>query len=369
VTTNPTPPSVVIESASIDNQVLRSIDRIRISPGEENLEIRYTAPSLIDSDRIRFRFKLEGLDRDWVEAGTRRIAYYSHLPPGHYTFQVTAANSDGLWNNEGQDLPIMVLPPFYRAWWFMTSAFLLMVGLMVLAWKYRVAQLKYANELQHAFSRDLIASQEQERKRIAAGLHDSLSQHLVVIKNLALLSLERENRDLASRPRIEEICDEAAQALSEVREISYNLRPYQLDRLGLTKAIEAVVRRASDATTITFHTDIDSIDAVLDADSEINFYRIVQECLNNIVKHSEATLAAVTVRRSATRLLLSVNDNGKGFTPDGVIRRDPAQGGFGLFGIAERAQLLGGKMSTRSAPGQGTTITVEISLSENHYGT
>jgi signal transduction histidine kinase len=239
---------------------------------------------------------------------------------------------------------------------------------MVLAWKYRVAQLKHANELQHAFSRELIASQERERKRIAGELHDSLGQHLVVIKNLALLSLDGQISDQTSRPRMEEICDAAAQALSEVREISYNLRPYQLDRIGLTKAIEAVVRRAADATTIMFHTDIDSIDAVLKADSEINFYRIVQECLNNVVKHSQATVADVTVRRSASRLLLCVQDNGKGFTPDGTIRRDGTQGGFGLLGILERAELLGGKMSSRSAPGQGTTITVEISLNESHNG-
>jgi signal transduction histidine kinase/ligand-binding sensor domain-containing protein len=368
VTTNLTPPPIVIESAAIDNEDQRLTGQIRIPPGKENLEIRYTAPSLINSDRIRFRYKLEDLDRDWVQAGTRRVAYYSHLPPGHYIFDVTAANSDGLWNNDGQSLPVMVLPPFYRTWWFITGALLVTAAVVVLAWKYRVAQLTHANELQHAFSRELIASQERERKRIAAELHDSLGQHLVVIKNLALLSLDKEIRDQASRPRIEEICDEAAQALSEVREISYNLRPYQLDRIGLTKAIEAVVKRAADATTIKFHTEIDSIDAVLDADSEINFYRIVQECLNNVLKHSQATDAGILVRRSATRLLLSVQDNGKGFTPDGAMRRDGAQPGFGLFGIAERAQLLAGKMSSRSAPGQGTTITVEIPLSENYDG-
>ena len=193
-----------------------------------------------------------------------------------------------------------------------------------------------------------------------------------MIKNLALLSLD-EIRDQPSQPRIEEICDEAAQALSEVREISYNLRPYQLGRIGLTKAIEAVVKRAAAATTIVFHADIDSIDSVLNADSEIIFYRIVQECLNNVVKHSQATVTYVVVRSLATRLMLSVQDNGKGFTPDGTIRKDGAQGGFGLVGIAERAQLLGGKMSTRSSPGQGTTIAVEIpslrTINENYDGT
>jgi signal transduction histidine kinase/ligand-binding sensor domain-containing protein len=368
VTTNLAPPPVVIESAAIDNVAQPLTGKITVRPGKDNLEIRYTAPSLINSDRIHFRYRLEGLDREWVQAGTRRIAYYAHVPAGHYTFRVTAANSDGVWNKDGRSLPVVVLPPFYRTWWFIASALLLMAGAAILAWRYRVAQLKHANELQHAFSRELIASQERERKRIAAELHDSLGQHLVVIKNLALISLDKGSRDQIHQPRLEEICDEAAQALSEVREISYNLRPYQLDRIGLTKAIEAVVKKAADATAIAFRADIDSIDSTLNADSEINFYRIVQECLNNIVKHSEATAANVTVRCSATRLLLTVQDNGKGFTPEVMNRRDGMQGGFGLVGIAERAQLLGGKMSSRSAPGQGTTITVEISLSENHNG-
>jgi signal transduction histidine kinase len=236
-----------------------------------------------------------------------------------------------------------------------------------LAWQKRVSQLQEARDVEQAFARQLIASQENERKRIAAELHDSLGQHLVVIKNLALVSLNSGGSDGAEKDRSAEISAEASQALTEVREIAYNLRPYQLDRIGLTKAVEAVVSKASAATGIVFEPEIDQIDDVFPKEWEINFYRIVQESVNNLIKHSQATQAGLTVRRATSELRLVVRDNGKGFTPvetaGGSARR-----GFGLAGIAERARLLQGNAKVQSAPGEGTVITIEIPLEGNRNG-
>ena len=182
---------------------------MRIEPGRNNFEIEYTALSFVNSELIRFRYKLEGLDHDWVEAGTRRTAYYPHVPPGAYTFHVIAANSDGVWNTEGKQLQVIVLPPFYRTWWFRTLAAIGLAGLATFAWRYRIVQLERARAAQQAFSRQLISSQESERKRIAAELHDSLGQRLVVIKNLALMFLHTPIGNGESREQIEEISAEA----------------------------------------------------------------------------------------------------------------------------------------------------------------
>lgn len=160
------------------------------------------------------------------------------MPPGSYTFKVIAANSDGVWNEVGQALRLTVLPPFYRTWWFLTLATLLVGGAVFGAYEFRVLQIKRRQAAQQNFARQLIESQEAERKRIAAELHDSLGQHLVVIKNLALLWLQRHTDDEAQP--IRDISATTSQAISEVKEISYNLRPYQLDRIRLTKAIEGV---------------------------------------------------------------------------------------------------------------------------------
>jgi signal transduction histidine kinase len=240
-----------------------------------------------------------------------------------------------------------------------------MLFALALIWRSRVLQLKQAQAVQQAFTRQLIASQESERKRIAAELHDALGQQLVVIKNLALISLRDGSLQTASRPQIEEISEQASHALGEVKKISYNLRPYQLDRLGLTKAIQGILKQTSTATTISFTAEIDAVDNVLAKDSEINFYRIVQECINNLVKHSQATTASVVIRRTVKELRLTILDDGRGFTP-GAIRSRSDLGGFGLIGISERTQLLGGRLAIRSEPGQGTMISIKIPLSDGH---
>jgi signal transduction histidine kinase/ligand-binding sensor domain-containing protein len=367
---NPQPPPVVIEAAYVDRAPADIQSALKIPSGKENLEIEYTALSFIRSEQIRFRYKLEGLDSDWIDAGSRRTAYYSHLPPGTYEFHVIADNSDGVWNNEGQKLAITVQAPFYRTWWFIALEALVVAALITLAVRYRLAQLERAQAMQRAFSQQLIASQENERQRIASELHDSLGQRLVVINNLALFAMRAQGKGAAAGDEpgaMEEISAEAALAMQETREISYNLRPFQLDRLGLTKAVEGMARTVSSASGIRITSKLDNIDDVFPADLRINFYRIVQESLNNIMKHSGATEAEVRVTRNGKRIILSIRDNGLGFNP----AARPSKGGksgFGLTGMEERAHLLGGDFRVRSTPGQGTVMTAEFPIQDESHG-
>ncbi|MGH9840215.1 MAG: triple tyrosine motif-containing protein [Blastocatellia bacterium] len=150
------------------------------------------------------------MDGDWVYAGTRRAAFFSYLPPGSYTFKVIAANSDGVWNMEGQSLRITALPPFYRTWWFLTLAVLSVTGVVFAAFKYRVTQLEQRQAAQQAFARQLLESQEAERKRIAAELHDSLGQNLLIIKNRALLGQLAAEADPEFQEQFEGIAASAA---------------------------------------------------------------------------------------------------------------------------------------------------------------
>jgi len=361
---NPQSPPVVIEKVLVDRVPIPIQDSLTIAPGKENLEIEYTALSFIHSEEIRFRYKLEGLDSDWIDAGSRRTAYYSHLPPGEYEFHVIAANSDGVWNNEGQRMAITVQAPFYRTWWFIALEALAAAGLITLAVRYRLLQLQRAQAMQKAFSQQLIASQENERQRIASELHDSLGQRLVVINNLALFAIRAQGKAAAPGEEpgaMEEISAEAALAMQETREISYNLRPFQLDRLGLTKAVEGMVRTVGSASGIRIISKLDNIDNAFPQDLRINFYRIVQESLNNVMKHSHATEAEVRVMRDEKRIILTIRDNGRGFNPATRPSRG-GKSGFGLTGMAERAHLLGGDFRTRSTPGQGTLATAEFPI-------
>lgn len=364
---NQKPPPAIIEDVKIDNQSV-SVETIyealgnpqtaiRIEPNQQNFEIQYTALSFINSENLRFKYKLEELDNDWIDAGTRRTAYFSHVPPGEYTFRVIAANSDGVWNEESKSLKIVVLPPFYRTWQFIVLSVLGIAAVAYFLFKRRIAQIERGRLAQQNFARQLIASQEQERKRIAAELHDSLGQRLVVIKNLAWMFLSA--KDKTDKSQIEEISAEASEAIGEVKEISYNLRPYQLDRIGLTKAIEAIVRSAQAASAIDFSAKIDNIDDYFPKEAEINFYRIVQESVNNIIKHSRAAQAKIEIARNERHLEVTIADNGRGFGAESDSSK-PKSGGFGLIGITERVELLGGRVELKSAPKEGTIINIWI---------
>jgi signal transduction histidine kinase/ligand-binding sensor domain-containing protein len=358
------PPLMMVESSLVDNVTTPVNAPLRIPPGRPNVEISYTAPNFINAAQTHFKYKLDGLDPDWIDAGGRRIAYYSHLPPGEYSFHVIAGNSDGVWNQEGKTLAITALSPFYETRWFQLLVLLTLGALVAMAWKYRVAQLQREQVAQQAFSRQLIASQEAERKRIAAEMHDSLGQRLVIIKNLAYL-LSRSKKAAASdesdAQTIAEISEEASSAIAETREISYNLRPFQLDRLGLTKAIEAMIRTTGIASGIRFTSELDNIDDVFPEDLRINFYRIVQESLGNIMKHAQATEVSVRIKRRIENVILTIEDNGRGFAPE-ERNPQPSTSGFGLTGMGERARLLGGELKVRSIPGKGTTVLFEIPL-------
>ena len=352
---NPNPPPVVIENISIDRKpVDRRASQVELQPGQSNIAIEYTGLSLIKSEQIKFKYKLEGLEEKWVEAGTRRTVDYSYLPAGSYTFRLIAANANGVWNNEGTALRIIVRPFFYQTWWFIG---LLAVAVAVLGWwvyHTRVSRLRAIAEAKTLFSRRLIESQEAERKRIASELHDGLGQNLVVIKNRAALGIKKGDDKERVAKEFNNISESATQALDEVREITNNLRPQLLDRLGLTKAIHAMLKKVSDVVEI--ESEIDSIDNIFNESEEISVYRIIQESLNNVIKHANASNAMVKIKRMENQVLITIEDNGKGFDTTN------ASNGLGLVGLKERAQLLNAELLMESKIGKGTTIHVAIRL-------
>jgi signal transduction histidine kinase/ligand-binding sensor domain-containing protein len=361
---NPTPPPVLIEEGLVDSRPAEFQDELRVNAKQENLEIQYTALSLVKSDQIRFRYKMEGLDREWVEAGARRAAYYPHIPSGDFVFKVIAANSDGVWNLQGQSLRVVVLPPFYRAWWFLTLASLAGAALVWLAFRFRLRQLDERNAQQEAFSRELIESQEAERKRIAAELHDGLGQNLIIIKNWAALGLRFTEPAEPVRAQLQEISSTASQSLQEVREIISNLRPHQLETVGLTRTLTYMCEQAAQAAGLQLRMEIAPLDGVFAPENEVIFYRLVQEGLNNIIKHAQAERAEILIERRAGELHLKIEDDGRGFDPasqmGGRGQTGRLRGGFGLKGLAERARQLGGGFQLQSAPGRGVKIHITI---------
>lgn len=382
---NGRPPPVVIEQVLIDekpggdlrseaqaNQPFAQLKKadtppriLQVDPGNRRLAIHYTGLSFRSPENVRFKYRLDGLDDDWTEAGARRIAYYQGLRPGHYRFRVIAGNNDGVWNETGASLSMVVLPYLYQTWWFRALVVCSFIGLLAVAYRRRIHRLEEGRAAQQAFSRQLIERQDSERKRIAAELHDSLGQDLLVIKNRALLGLAPGRPN--SGEHLDEISRTASQALQQVRKIAYNLRPYQLDRLGLTEAIDALVEKISAAGPVKIEAEIDPVDKLFQPQDENHIFRILQEALNNTVKHSGATGATVRVHRTGDELRMTITDNGSGFEPAYTRPLAKSGGSLGLSNMSERAGILQGVFQVSSSRGHGTTVTVVIPLAKNSH--
>jgi len=269
-----------------------------------------------------------------------------------------------IWLRSPADVVRLNGPPWWT--WKYTAVLVGSLLLVVAVSGLRIQLLRRRLEKHLDLSRQILESQENERHRIAANLHDSLGQKLLVIKNQARLAMQPAEETVL-RNRLDEISECASEAIAEVREITYALRPYQLDRLGLTQTIRATVNRAAENSSILFASHTDNVDDVFDKESEIHVYRIVQEAVNNILKHSGATEAAVVVKKIDATVSLSVRDNGRGFDVAAMENSESLDVGHGLSGIKERTRILGGTFAIDSRSGQGTTLSIEIPIHVSNH--
>lgn len=211
------------------------------------------------------------------------------------------------------------------------------------------------------YTLQLIAYQEAERTRIATELHDSLGQNLLIIKNRSQLALLDGHLAPSDREHLEAIGSLTTEAIAEVRQISYDLHPYQLDHLGLTQAIEAMVDHAREGSDITFTHKLDNVDQLFSKELALSLYRIIQESLSNVFKHSHAKNAAIRLERDVHTVVLTIEDDGEGYDAAVPPENSP---GLGLKNIAGRVRLLGGRLAIDSLPGRGTRLVLTIPVAE-----
>ena len=377
ITLNPHVPQIAITNFKIFNRTVTAgpvETRIRRSINTANqlflsyydavLTFEFAALEFTSPTRNRYAYYMDGFESDWNYVGDKREATYTNLDPGEYTFRVKASNNDGMWNQEGTSLIINIAPPWWMTWWFRGGLILVFLSVGPIIYFRRVSILKKEYALQQEFSRKLMESQENERKRIASELHDSLGQDLLVIKNRTYLANQVKRLNPKAKKELDHISETVTQALRNVRQISRNLRPYHLDRFGLTGAIRVTLESIAESSSIHFDFVIEHVDGLFPPeakDLEVYVFRIVQECVNNILKHSDASRAKVAVQRSDHQLRIVVEDNGKGFDLSSV-GDSSSKAGLGLTGLAERVKTLGGSHNVQSAPGSGTTVTVTIPI-------
>ena len=273
-----------------------------------------------------------------------------------------AANHDGVWNETGVSLAFTAQPYLWQALWVKVLGVVLLAALVCGIVRRRVIQFRRERAAQQSFARQLILSQENERKRVAAELHDGLGQNLLLIKNrLALAAGRRADPDELAR-QLEAATAATSRAIGEVRAIARALRPVALDQIGLTKSLEWIVEQLGEGSATKFSTELDTIDGLLAPELEMTLFRIIQEGLTNITRHAQAKQVILEVKRETAALRVALWDDGCGFDVEKLRQEPEARRGLGLTGMDERVKYLGGSLEFQSTPGHGTRITVRVPL-------
>jgi ligand-binding sensor domain-containing protein/anti-sigma regulatory factor (Ser/Thr protein kinase) len=348
---NAQPPPVSIETAFVDGRPARDGTDNAFPPGSGALEFHFSGVTLLEPQKAQHRYRLEGFEDRWVEAGTRRVAYYTNIPPGRYRFRVRASNADGVWNETGASLAFSLAPHIYQTWWFYALAGLAALGLGLFIHRLRVARVH-----------SQYAATFAERTRVARELHDSLLQGM----SGAIMHLRGLRKRFGAGAPPAELVEEVKQIeevigtnMEETRRFVWNLRTQPEGALG--PALAALTRPLADQ--VEAHVEVQGAEVPLPPHVQRELLRIAGEAMTNARKHAQPRHIDVRLCYEEDRVTLTVRDDGSGFDPE----RAPgsADGHFGLLGMRERAAGIGA-LVIESRPGQGTKVEVVVNRRELH---
>jgi signal transduction histidine kinase len=348
---NALPPSLAITSIDADGRVHRDPTALTLSAATATIEIGFAALSFADPGRVRARYRLEGFDRDWVDAGTRRQAFYTNLPPGNYTFRVMAANNDGVWNRTGAALDFEVPPTFVQSKGFLLLCSGLVLAALWLAYRLRVAQIA-------ARIRSRLEERIEERERIARELHDTLLQgvHGLILRFQAVA--DRIPCEEKSREQLEAALTTADDVVVDARNRVRELRGVE-GTTDLCTIVEQLVAAAPFDPPIPVRIVVEGKPRPLNPLVVAEITRIVREALFNIARHAQASSAEIAIGFEARYLAIHTRDDGVGI-PEHVLARGHKDGHFGMIGMRERAGKIGGSIVISSSPGGGAEVMLTL---------
>lgn len=346
---NRIPPPVQIERVTVDDVPQSSTAAMSIAPGHSHYEFDYAGLSFAAPQKVEYRYQLVGFDKGWVDAGTRRAAYYTNLPHGRYLFQVMARNNDGVWSAAAATTDLVVEPHFYQLLWFQLLVALALLAFAYLAWQRRL--LRVEREFQAVLA---------ERTRIAREIHDTLAQGYVALSvQLELIGRFMESSAAAAREQLARAQTLVRIGLEEARTSIWELRSQTAAREDLAarllKMAEEVVGTAHSLAKV--HMQVSGTYHRLDDAVEHEALRIAREAVVNAVRHGVPANVNLRLEFEESIFGMEIRDDGRGF--DGV----PADGGsghFGMTGMRERAASIGGDLTVASSLGQGTTVRLTV---------
>ncbi len=351
---NRLPPPVVIESFAVDGNV-HSLNGASsglpsnwtVKPGAARLEFNYAGLSFVAPQKVRYRYRLSGFDRGWIDAGTRRTAFYTNLPPGKYRFQVLAANNDGVWNQSGASFGFRIQPHFYQTFWFYSALALAGLLFAYCAYRWRVRQVESQWNAVLA-----------ERTRLAREIHDTLAQGFVGLSvQLELIARLLATSEESAREQLDRARELVRSSLAEARTSIWQLRS-QSDAEDLPGRLARFCGSAAVASPAKVYLQVKGTFHPLEREVEDELLRIGQEAVTNAIRHAGAARIDVELSYDGAGVCLNIKDNGRGFTAGNSAA---PLGHFGLQGMRERAAGIGAAFSVQSAPGEGTRVSVELS--------
>jgi signal transduction histidine kinase/ligand-binding sensor domain-containing protein len=336
---------------------------LRITAGKHRIEFRFTGLSFEAPEQMRFRYRLEGLDSDWVEAGTRRTAFYSYLPPGHYRFRVAACNTDGIWSDNGRELNLIVVRHFYETLWFLATTgltLMVLVGAIVRV----VVRGKLQRRLRHLEQERAL---ERERTRIARDLHDEMGAKLCRISYLSEHARQGDLPRQELNDQITSISEVSREVLHSLDEIVWAVNPKNDSLEHLASYIGQYAEEYFQMTGIRCELDIPSPLPTYPLSSQVrhHLFMAAHEALTNILKHSGATQTKISMVISETDFRLNIADNGRGFdlaAVEALLQSPIIPNGDGLINMQRRLTDIGGQSFFESTPGNGTSITFVVPL-------
>jgi len=342
-------PPVMLERFAVDDvsEALHAADAmVKIPAGHVHFEFDYAGLSFVAPQKVRYRYMLQGFDHDWTNAGTRRTAYYTNIPPGSYTFKVQAANNDGLWNTVGAAQAFELKPHFYQTVWFYALLVAAMVGLVVLVLRLRLQRAE--SEFRAVLG---------ERSRIAREVHDTLAQGYVGISvQLEVLTeLLRQNKAEAAEHQLNFTRGYVREGLDDARQSIWALRSQDSGETTLPVLLRRMVDQSgSSGAGFEPHFSMFGAYRPLPPGTEREILRVAQEAIQNAKRHAQAKNLYVQLEYGPAVVALEVRDDGRGFSV-GKTEESPV-GHYGLIGMKERAATIGGKLEVSSEPGAGTTV-------------
>ncbi|HEX4039686.1 MAG TPA: two-component regulator propeller domain-containing protein [Acidobacteriaceae bacterium] len=346
---NRVPPPVVIEQVDVDDAPQSSPATLAVAPGHSHYEFDYAGLSFVAPQKVEYRYQLVGFDKGWVDAGTRRTAYYTNLPHGHYTFRVMARNNDGVWSRAAATADLTVEPHMWQTWWFRVLLALALLTAAYGAWRRRLERVE--REFQAVLG---------ERARIAREIHDTLAQGFVAVSvHLELVAQLMRSSGEAAKQQLEHAQALVRSSLEDARMSIWELRSQATEREELATrmlrmAEDTVAREGSQARV---QMRVAGTNHPLDASVERELARIAREAVVNAVRHGKARNILLRLEFDGSMFGMEIRDDGKGFAGSAP---GPESGHFGVMGMGERAQAIGAELTVESAEGEGTRVHLKM---------